>query len=186
MLAKCKEWGGPVTQETLEGLRKLSESQLLTEVRYLRTTLAPNIREKRKEGNRFIAFNQEQLIDQIRNVLKPKSDEAKDIESVLSNIFVDVDDAIAKEDVAVQSTADECLSPGTVGQFRGPLDELRVGVVIAVGSENMLQTYESKRHGFIPSNLEPQPLLEWSLVKEITEFNYVTYPSYPDVVLLKF
>ena len=192
LLTKCKEWGGPVTEESLEQLTKLDQIQLLTEVRYLRTTIAPNIRERRKEGKRYIACNQEQLIDQIRNVLKPKADVAKDIESALSKIFVDFNEDIADQEskghVVVKDKASQksSPSPGTLGQFRGPLDEMKVGVVIAVGSENMIQTYESKRHGFVPSNLEPQPVFEWSLVEEITDNSYVTYPSYPNVVLLRF
>ena len=56
---------------------------------------------------------------------------------------------------------------------------MKVGVVIAVGSENM-----TKRHGFVPPNLEPQPVFECSLVEKIADYSYVTYHSYPDIVLL--
>ena len=75
---------------------------------------------------------------------------------------------------------------GLVGQFSGPLDELSVGVVIAVGNENLLQLYESKRYGFIPAEKEAQPLSEWTLVEEIEQYQYVNYPFRPEMIFLKF
>ena len=61
LLEKCKAWGGPVTESSIGELRKLTADQLLVEVRYLRTTVVPNIREKRKEGEKFVKFNKEEL-----------------------------------------------------------------------------------------------------------------------------
>jgi len=72
------------------------------------------------------------------------------------------------------------------GQFLGPLDELSVGVVIAVGNENFLQLYEGKRYGFVPAGKEAQPLSEWTLVEEIEQYQYVNYPSRPDMIFLRF
>ena len=46
LLEKCKIWEGPVTEKSLHTLDQLDESQLLVEVKYLRTSIAPNIREK--------------------------------------------------------------------------------------------------------------------------------------------
>ena len=48
LLEKCKEHSGPVTMNTTDMLEKFSEPQLVLEVRYLRSTLAPNIRERVK------------------------------------------------------------------------------------------------------------------------------------------
>ena len=56
-------------------------------MRYLRATVAPNVKEKRKEGNKFVKFNKEQLIFQLRNSIKPTSDNDVDVENLLSRAF---------------------------------------------------------------------------------------------------
>ena len=71
----------------IDKLEELDEDQLLKEVRYLRATVAPNIKEKRKEGNKFVKFNKEQLIFQLRNSIKPTSDNDVDVENLLSRAF---------------------------------------------------------------------------------------------------
>ena len=53
LLEKCKEHSGPVTMNTPDILDSLSEAQLVLEVRYLRSTLAPNIRERVKVDRKF-------------------------------------------------------------------------------------------------------------------------------------
>ena len=78
------------------------------------------------------------------------------------------------------------LSLGLVGQFSGPLDEVKVGVVISVGMENMLQIYENKRYGFVPAFKLPEPLNEWTLLEEIKDYQYVQYLSKPKMIFLKF
>ena len=85
-----------------------------------------------------------------------------------------------------EEQASPSFSPGFVGQFSGPLGEIKVGVVISVGSEDMLQLYESKRYGFIPALVAPEPIQNWTLLEEIIDYEYVNYASKPDVVFLKF
>ena len=206
-LEEIKSWRGPVSETSLESLDSLNEKQLLSEVRYLRATVAPNIREKRKEGNKFVKFSKEQLIFQIRNSIKPMSDGVHDVEGLLSSVFglqEEIEQSSTDEAADSQPSLDlveaadsqpsldlvesEVSQPplGLVGQFSGPLDELSVGVVIAVGNENFLQLYEGKRYGFIPDGKEAQPLSEWTLVEEIEKYQYVNYPSKPDTIFLKF
>ena len=147
----------------------------------MRLTIAPNIREKRKEGNKSVKFDKSQLIYQIQNAIKPVSDDSQDVESVLSGVFVSekeknvefVIDEIDKETVSESIITK--LHPGVVGLFSGP-----------VGNSNMLQLYESRRYGYVPSTLEPQSLEDWDLVEEIMDYDYVTYPTKPDIVFLKF
>ena len=161
-------------------------------MKYMRLTIAPNIREKRKEGNKSVKFDKSQLIYQIRNAIKSVSDDSQDVESVLSGVFVSekkknlefVIGEIGKE--SVRESIITKRYPGVVGQFSGPLHELSVGVAIAVGNSNMLQLYESQRYGYVPSTLEPQSLEDWDLVEEIMDYDYVTYPTKPDIVFLKF
>ena len=111
----------------------------------------------------------------------------QDVESVLSDIFVSEKDKNVEfvTDKIGQESVSE-LYPGVVGQFSGPLDELSVGLVLAVGNCNTLQLYESRRYGYLPSKIVPQTLEDWDLVEEIIEYNYVTYPTKPDIVFLKF
>lgn len=57
-----KEHGGPVTEKTIYMLNNLSDEEILKEVRFLRVTVAPNIREKRKVDNKFVKFSRQELI----------------------------------------------------------------------------------------------------------------------------
>ena len=137
LLEACKKWGGPVTENSVNSLEDLDKEQLLTEVKYMRLTIAPNIREKRK-GNKFVKFDKAQLIYQILNAIKPVSDDSQDVERGLSGVFVSekeknvefVIDEIDKETVSESIITK--LYPGVVGLFSGP-----------VGNSNMLQLYES-------------------------------------------
>ena len=47
LLEECKRHGGPVTPESLALLESLTQAQLLVETRYLRSTIAPAIKERR-------------------------------------------------------------------------------------------------------------------------------------------
>ena len=49
LLEACKKWGGPVTENSVNLLEDLDKEQLITEVKYMRLTIAPNIREKGKK-----------------------------------------------------------------------------------------------------------------------------------------
>ena len=74
---------------------------------------------------------------------------------------------------ASNESKDTALPAGLIGQFLGPLGEVKVGVVIAVGRATMLQIYDSKRYGFVPALSEPEALDEWKLLDEIEEYQYV-------------
>ena len=163
------------------------------EVRYLRITVAPNIREKRKEGNKFVRFDKEQLIYQIKNSIKPETDCRNDVENLLNNVFgLQCEGQIVEVpsyNTASEDSTDPTLSafpPGIVGQFSGPLEEIAVGVVVSVDSGLMLQLYESKRYGYIPALTNLQSFKEWTLVEEISKYNYEIYPSKPELIFLKF
>ena len=53
LLDEVKKHEGP---DNLHQLSGFTEGQVLKEVRYLRQTIAPNIREKRKVGNSFMKY----------------------------------------------------------------------------------------------------------------------------------
>ena len=127
-------------------------------------------------------------MDQIKNAIKPVADDSQNVENILASVFgVDKENEVEEtgEEFSGKSSMPEvCL--GVVGQFQGPLNEMRIGVVVAVGSEAMLKLYESRRQGSLPASSAPQPLDEWKLVEEIEDYYYATYPTNPDIVLLKF
>ena len=122
------------------------------------------------------------------------SEEVHDVEGLLSSVFwLQEEDEPTSTDQAADSQLPLNLVESEVsqlafvlvGQFSGPLDELKVGVVITVGNDNFLQLYEGKRYGFIPAGKEAQPLSEWTLVEEIEQYQYVNYPSRPEMIFLK-
>ena len=57
--------GGPVSSNNLAELENLTDSEILAEVRYLRQTLAPNIRDKRKVDNNFVKFTKLNLFSRL-------------------------------------------------------------------------------------------------------------------------
>ena len=81
--------GGPITPNEVDKLNDMTDVQLLNEIRYLRQTVAPNIREKRKVGTKFVKFNRTELIGQIVNVLKPENELDEDINQLLLTSMVD-------------------------------------------------------------------------------------------------
>ena len=68
LLEECKKHGGPITSsdKDVRTLQALSKKELLNEVRYLRMTIAPNIKEKRRDQSgdkyKFECFTEEELI----------------------------------------------------------------------------------------------------------------------------
>lgn len=171
LLAVCKAQGGPLVPEDLDSgfLDNKSEQEILNEVRYLRATIAPNIREKIKdrETKKFIKLTKAEMIDQISNVLKPKSDisEFELIENLLKeNLALETG-----TDTSIVVTESSSLELGTVGLFKNDADLKSLGVVLDSSS---LQLYEPCRYGF-SCNDGTEKLSDWSLVKEILDFDFI-------------
>lgn len=78
---------GPVTASCLGLLDTLNEKQLLLEITYLRLTVSPDIRQKRRvlvDGKiRFQTFTKPELVRSIKSVIKPETDMTQDIDSLL-------------------------------------------------------------------------------------------------------
>ena len=87
LLDLCKQHGGPVTNASVNELEQLTKQQLTTEVCYLRSTIAPNIRQKRKENKKFVNFSKSELISQIRNVINPSNNLSIDLNTLLSSAY---------------------------------------------------------------------------------------------------
>ena len=59
------------------------KEEVLAEAKYLKRTTAPNIRLKRKEGNRFIKFSTNELRDQIRDAVNPRNTVQDNVDQLL-------------------------------------------------------------------------------------------------------
>ena len=178
LLDKCKEHNGPVTQNTTEILDVLSAQQLVTEVRYLRVTLAPNIREKVKVDNKFRNLTKSELKNEILKVIKPESN-LDSLETLFSDLFSKdwsetlphlPDNNNGEPD---QSSKESSIHPGLAGLWCGPLKEQCVGVVVPRGSDDVLQLYSRGRHGYFTDG-RVEDLIDWSLVKSFEKVMYVT------------
>ena len=124
----------------------------------------------------MIKFDKTQLINQIKN-------ECLDVDEIFSGIFRIHDKT--RNEIDHLSVTERWLPVCVVGQFEGPLGETKVCVVVADSNDTMLQVYESRRQRYIPSSSPSQPLNDWKIIEEIFD-HYVTYPTRPDVVILKF
>ena len=89
----CKQHGGPLTDNSLELVESLSEKQLISEIVFLRLTVAPNIRQQRRVKNSNIGkfrvekFTAEELRTSIRNAIKPEDEVDKYVDGLLLKIF---------------------------------------------------------------------------------------------------
>ena len=89
----CKQHGGSLTDNNLEVVESLSEKQLISEIVFLRLTVAPNIRQQRrvKDSNtgkfRVEKFTAKELRTSIRNAIKPEDEVDKNVDGMLLKIF---------------------------------------------------------------------------------------------------
>ena len=87
-------------------------------------------------------------------------EESKELKHLSENLTVETENK--KSENNEESTSTSSLPVGLIGQqFSGPLNEVRIDMVISVGKENMLQVYESKRYGFVPALTEPEAIQDW-------------------------
>ena len=88
---KCKLHNGPITVNSIEEVEQLSEKELLTEIKYLRATIAPDIHQMRRitvDGKyKMEKFTVQELRQSIKNVVKPESDVTLDVEKILKEVL---------------------------------------------------------------------------------------------------
>ena len=165
LLDEVKMHGGPVSSNSIDELENLTDSEILAEVRYLRQTLAPNIREKRKVENKFVKFTKLELIQQIRSVLKPENEDFEDVNCLLLQSVEGPGGQVGEEHGGGVSDL-----VGTVGIFEGPLGARCLGVVL---SSDTIQLYQPSRYGFEPEDLSSN-LNDWSLCTVIEDFDFIS------------
>ena len=90
LLEECKKHGGPITPDYVELLDGLTQNQLLVETRYLRSTIAPAIKERRavidSEGKRKMPLLSVQSMN-IKTAVKFESLPVDAIESLVAKAF---------------------------------------------------------------------------------------------------
>lgn len=167
LLEQVKLHGGPISHADLDIIDKLTDEQLLSEIRYLRHTIAPNIREKRKVGKKFEKFSGEELRNQILNVLKPENECDADIEMLLyeSNF-----EKVTEGNSAEKQIAEAESTIGMVAVMEGPLGERRVGLVL---TEDVVQLYHHTRYGFEPDDVT-EVSSDWKVVEVLEDYDYIT------------
>lgn len=92
LLESCKSHGGPVTPSSLGLLDQLKSKDLLLEVGYLRATIAPDIKQKRRirlDTGKFKMenFSDQELRTSIRNSVNPESNLAETVKTLLRVVF---------------------------------------------------------------------------------------------------
>ena len=122
-------------------------------------SLGPNIREKRKVGNKFEKFSREELLNQIFNVLKPENEYVKDIDHFLL--------AVLGDNTKTDSDKDDIdMNVGNVALVEGPFREKRVGLVM---SKDTIQLYHFTRYGFEPDDITADNS-DWKVLTVIEDY----------------
>ena len=180
LLQECKAHGGPITVDDISKLEELNESQLLSEVRYLRVTVSPNIREKRKTADgKFQIFTKEELKNQIKNTIQPIDDTSSDLSTLLSDTFQTIDNITptppatpTMDDHITPTPNDQVvdhIKPGTVAWWVNGLGDRQLGVLL---DNDSLQMYAQKRYGHVPLGI-PDDAARWSLDEEVLDYSYI-------------
>lgn len=92
ILTQCKKHGGPISADDLNLLDKLDEKSLLLEISYLRLTITPDIRQRRKvklpNGKfKFLKYSVYELKTAIRNAVKPENNLQDNVDTLLKSVL---------------------------------------------------------------------------------------------------
>ena len=167
LLEVVKMHSGPIAPNEVDKLNDMTDVQLLDEIRYLRQTVAPNIREKRKVGTKFVKFNRTELIGQIVNVLKPENELDEDINQLLLTSMVDKVDTTTPKAVEGSGPVENI---GQVAVLEGPFGEKKVGLIF---TSETVQLYHLSRYGFEPDDLTEEAK-DWKISKIIEDYDFIT------------
>ena len=177
LLEKLKKNGGPVTADDIGKLQLMSTVDLLDQVAYLRCSIAPNIKQKRKVGNKFQMFSDEELRLQIIDVLKPTEDVVEDMNSLIVQV-------LSEDPGNVESATPSSKDSNTIGKigiWKGPFDRQCVGVQV---KSDKLQLFRKVKRCYYKLSDLPEDRCEWVLQETIPESDY-SYVEYQEHILLK-
>ena len=168
LLENIKKEGGPLTPSDIDRMETMDQKQLLQQIKYLRATVAPNIKQQRKtlEG-KFSLFNIDEMKNEIRTVLKPENDMREDLEDLLMTVLKTKD---SKNEVTDNVTVNEPLKDGLIGMFEDKNGDNHVCLVL---DSETLQPFKKTRYGFSPTILTEQ-LEGWKLLEAVEDYSYVS------------
>ena len=165
ILEKCKKHGGPITMKEVEKLEALTYDEVLLEVKFLKRTTGPQLRIKRKVEKKFVNYTRDQLIQQIKDVLKPRMESDICLENLLATAL----DLTEGDETSVPENRHNSSPPiGAHGLWRGPRDEQILGVLV---DDTTIQKYKKTRTGYLPFGL-PDNAAEWEQVEVIPDDKY--------------
>ena len=168
LLDEVKKHGGPISPDNLDQLEVYSEAEVLKEIKYLRQTIAPNIREKRKVGNRFVKYTKEELVQQIKSVLKPETEELGNLDTLLKKTAKLTPASKGQVDTPCEQ-GDQGVQVDEVAVFEGQLGDRKVGVKL---SKETVQLYHLTRYGFEPDDLSSS-VKDWKFVTKIDDYDFI-------------
>ena len=138
ILEKCKKHGGPITMKEVEKLEALTYDEVLLEVKFLKRTTDPQLRIKRKVEKKFVNYTRDQLIQQIKDVLKPCMESDIRLENLLATAL----DLTEGDETSVPENRHNSSPPiGAHGLWRGPWDEQILGVLV---DDTTIQKYKKQ------------------------------------------
>jgi hypothetical protein len=128
LLENLRKHGGPLTHKTVADLDSLTEQQVLLEIRFIRLTMNPSIRQQRKVkvpgGNNYMQrFSLPELMNSVRSHLLPESNVTSSVEALLSDVYSQnkyhgkrvrklfIDDA-SKQEEWFEGEVTDCYDPG--------------------------------------------------------------------------
>ena len=177
LLAELKKNKGPVTSDDIDRLNTMSTEELLDQITYLRYTIAPNIRQKRKVGNKFEQLSDDELRLQITDVLKPMENIADDMNELIVNAL----SAEPENSENVLPTIPDDSNIGKIGIWKGSFDRQCVAVQITT---EKVQLFRKMKRGYYKLSDLPENKDEWELQECIPESDY-EYVEQQGQILLK-
>ena len=153
----------------------MSTGELLDQVAYFRCSIAPNIRQKRKVGNKFEVFSDDELRLQISDVLHPTEDVAPDMDNLIVKVLSECPEN-------AERVTPEDNSIGKIGIWKGSFDRQCVGVQVA---HDKLQLFRKVKRGYYKLSDLPEDRHEWVLQEIIPASDYTYVVEHQEQILLK-
>ena len=177
LLEGLKKTGGPVSESDIHRVNAMSTEDLLSQIAFLRYTIAPNIREKRKVGNKMQRFSDDELRRQITDVIKPAEDMVEDVDALVAMAWVS-DESCGTDEMEAQPSGENV---GVVGVWKGSFDRVCVGVLV---TSDKIQLFRQVKKGYFKLSDIPENRKDWTLqeIVPISDYEYVDYQGH---ILLK-
>ena len=156
----------------------MSTEELLDQIAYLRYTIAPNIKQKRKVGNKFEQFSDDELRLQITDVLNPTESITDNMDDLIVKALSD-QQVVSEDEPPIVSEEENSI--GKIGIWKGSFDRQCVGVQITT---DKLQLFRRIKPGYHKLSDFPEDKCEWELQEIVPQSDY-EYVEQQGHILLK-